>query len=290
MSVQSEEAGATVKPCSVARIVRPRVERGIDYGADRWLLARKGTRELIWRVACQVRGTLVMPRVHEPGELALYDWGHSILGTTLHNEGGRLSRAMCMRHSAAIDAFFGEDVAHRLHPRRTLLIEAGADRSEIPGESRSVQSEEAANRSDGSFSIGGECWPGASKLIEEAGEVLQVIGKLMGSRGDTKHWTSEDLAADLVEELADLSAAIEFFAGVNGLDVDAITRRTSKKVLLYEKWHREQEVARGTGPSPREGEQRSHAFESDGYRLFLPGEPDIDLPHTRRTKEPEPTP
>ncbi len=35
----------------------------------------------------------------------------------------------------------------------------------------------------GDFSIGSDIWPGISKLIEEAAEVGQVCGKLIGSGG-----------------------------------------------------------------------------------------------------------
>ena len=38
------------------------------------------------------------------------------------------------------------------------------------------------------FAIGDKKWPGISKLVEEAGEVTQVAGKLMGSGGDILHW------------------------------------------------------------------------------------------------------
>lgn len=60
------------------------------------------------------------------------------------------------------------------------------------------------------FAIGDEEWPGISKLAEEAGEVLQVIGKLMGTRGQTKHWNVPDLKKALEDEIADLDAAIAF--------------------------------------------------------------------------------
>lgn len=89
---------------------------------------------------------------------------------------------------------------------------------------------------NGNFMIGGSVWPGLSKLIEECGEVLQVGGKLMGSAGDTAHW-SGDLSQMLVEELGDLLAAAGFFMDVNGLDVDAVLARSVKKRATFEKWH-----------------------------------------------------
>lgn len=43
------------------------------------------------------------------------------------------------------------------------------------------------------FAIGAQEWPGISKLIEEAGEVQQVCGKLLATYGETKHWDKSDL-------------------------------------------------------------------------------------------------
>jgi len=37
----------------------------------------------------------------------------------------------------------------------------------------------------GDFSIGSAVWPGVSKVIEEMGELQQVLGKLIAVAGDT---------------------------------------------------------------------------------------------------------
>lgn len=95
----------------------------------------------------------------------------------------------------------------------------------------------------GAFSIGGTLWPGLSKLIEECGEVLQIAGKLIGSEGKTDHW-SGDLRPMLIEELGDLAAAMEFFATINGLDIDALDARREKKLDMFERWHRDTLAAR----------------------------------------------
>lgn len=97
----------------------------------------------------------------------------------------------------------------------------------------------------GDFSIGGQLWPGLSKLIEECGEVMQVAGKLIGSEGNTAHW-SGDLNQMLIEELGDLAAAMEFFVQENGLDRGAIRARLEKKVERFETWHRDTMSARAT--------------------------------------------
>lgn len=88
------------------------------------------------------------------------------------------------------------------------------------------------------FAIGDKEWPGLSKLMEEAGEVIQVGGKLMGSRGEVKHW-SGDLREKFVEELGDLYAAILFFAEKNLTDIEAeeLCDRMMNKYTKFVEWH-----------------------------------------------------
>lgn len=92
----------------------------------------------------------------------------------------------------------------------------------------------------GDFSIGSDKWPGVSKLIEEAGEVQQVCGKLMGAAGDVQHWDGTDLRYRLTEEIADLSAALRFVAEQGGLDIEKIRHRARYKYELFRQWHKEQ--------------------------------------------------
>lgn len=91
------------------------------------------------------------------------------------------------------------------------------------------------------FAIGDEVYPGLSKVTEECGEVLQVIGKLMATHGKAQHWDGQDLAARLVEELADLQAAIVFVMGDGTLHGRALfNERYREKLNLFQRWHREQ--------------------------------------------------
>lgn len=90
----------------------------------------------------------------------------------------------------------------------------------------------------GDFSIGGHVWPGISKLIEECGEVMQVAGKLMGSRGEPKHWDGTDLKVRIEEEIGDLLAAVDFVVKHNRLDAQAIANRRLKKLDRFDRWHR----------------------------------------------------
>lgn len=90
------------------------------------------------------------------------------------------------------------------------------------------------------FAIGDAEWPGISKLVEEMGEVNQIIGKLMATHGSVKHWDSEVSLRDrLQEELADLQAALMFVMVVNAFDMEAIDARASEKMRLFAQWHDE---------------------------------------------------
>lgn len=88
------------------------------------------------------------------------------------------------------------------------------------------------------FAIGDKEWAGISKLAEEAGEVLQVIGKLLGTRGKRKHWDGTDLRVRLLEEIADLAAAIEFVMGeMSPSELADVQARVRKKLGLFRLWH-----------------------------------------------------
>jgi NTP pyrophosphatase (non-canonical NTP hydrolase) len=89
----------------------------------------------------------------------------------------------------------------------------------------------------GPYSIGAGLWPGLSKLIEEAGEVAQVAGKIIGTGGELDHWDGTNLADRLEEELGDLSAAIDYVTKANDLDSAAIDRRAMAKLALFGQWH-----------------------------------------------------
>lgn len=90
------------------------------------------------------------------------------------------------------------------------------------------------------FAFGSRTWPGIAKLIEEAGEVGQVAGKLLMTGGDTAHWDGSDLRASLQEEIADVMAAGYFVILHNQLDPEAIAIRVAAKLKLFQRWHVEQ--------------------------------------------------
>ena len=102
---------------------------------------------------------------------------------------------------------------------------------------RSYEIKSLANGS-GDFSIGSKVWPGTSKVIEEMGELMQVLGKLIAVAGNTKHWDG-DLRPKLIEEMGDLTAALMFFTTENLTDSEQrqIVERTKKKRDLFRQWH-----------------------------------------------------
>ena len=94
-------------------------------------------------------------------------------------------------------------------------------------------------RETGPYSIGSDNWNGMSKLIEEMGELQQVLGKLIGSSGRTDHW-SGDLNEKLVEECGDVLAALNFFVmkNLSEENQDRALEQAERKVNLFEEWDR----------------------------------------------------
>lgn len=97
------------------------------------------------------------------------------------------------------------------------------------------------------FAFGDRRWPGLAKLAEEAGEVVQVIGKLMMTRGEVDHWDchveSKPLLNErLADEMADCTAAILFV--LDHFTTDGLKERYNARVViklaLFNRWHREQ--------------------------------------------------
>jgi NTP pyrophosphatase (non-canonical NTP hydrolase) len=109
----------------------------------------------------------------------------------------------------------------------------------------------------GPYSIGSPYWPGTSKLIEEIGELGQVLGKLIAVNGDAEHHWSGNLRLKLVDELADVVAAAQFFTAENmtAEEVRFIAERVEHKLATFRKWHAEQFY--GTGSAHPEESERA---------------------------------
>lgn len=81
-----------------------------------------------------------------------------------------------------------------------------------------------------------EDWQGIFKLIEEMGEVQQLLGKI-GAYPDGHHPDRKGpLKERLQDELGDLLAAFEYFIEINDLDAIAITSHEEYKRELFKKW------------------------------------------------------
>lgn len=95
----------------------------------------------------------------------------------------------------------------------------------------------------GPFQIGSAPadWPGLAKLMEECGELTQVLGKLIATGGDPDHWDGTVLDARLADELGDVLAAADFFAEVNAARVSGtvVRLRREDKLALFRRWHQE---------------------------------------------------
>lgn len=90
------------------------------------------------------------------------------------------------------------------------------------------------------WAIGAQEWPGISKLNEECGEVVQVVGKLLGNDGAAKHWDGTNLHERLTEEISDAWAAILFVIEANPdkISKSVVDRRVTEKLALFRKWHK----------------------------------------------------
>ena len=81
-----------------------------------------------------------------------------------------------------------------------------------------------------------QIWLGIHKLTEEAGELLQVLGKLNvfpnGDHPDDKG----DLIFRLENEIADVQAAIQYLIDTNGLNKHKIGMRRHLKLKKFNQW------------------------------------------------------
>lgn len=87
------------------------------------------------------------------------------------------------------------------------------------------------------YNFGDRKWPGLSKVLEECGEVSQVLAKLVGSNGNLDYFGKGSLEDKIVEELGDLHAAITWFIQHNDISAKKVARRSQEKQAKYTKWH-----------------------------------------------------
>ena len=89
------------------------------------------------------------------------------------------------------------------------------------------------------FAFGSSVWPGVAKLIEETGELQQVLGKLIQTRGEPEHWDGTNLRVRLEEEVAAAMAALKFVMTYTELSEVNILCRAARKFTQFEEWHKD---------------------------------------------------
>jgi len=107
-----EELGYGRQQISIEPLIeRPRHQCGVEYGCDRFVLVRKGKRELIWCGPGTHWQDRMSGHVYDPTELNLVDWTDSpgIGRETRLQTGGRFSRKSIQENAEAIMEFFGMD-------------------------------------------------------------------------------------------------------------------------------------------------------------------------------------
>lgn len=113
------------------------------------------------------------------------------------------------------------------------------------------------------YSIGSDTLPGLAKLAEEIGELQQVIGKIMGIGHVGQHWDGLNLTEKLVEEIADVRAAVQFFVMQNLHDRAAeIDSRFWAKFTQFRQYHCEAQDRGAVEPVD------AHPRTSEGYALM----------------------
>lgn len=88
------------------------------------------------------------------------------------------------------------------------------------------------------FSIGSDVWPGLAKLVEEMGELTQLLMKVVAVGGELQHWEGP-LRGRLIEEFGDVVAAMGYFTEHNEdrVPFELIEARADVKMAKFNHWH-----------------------------------------------------
>jgi NTP pyrophosphatase (non-canonical NTP hydrolase) len=77
---------------------------------------------------------------------------------------------------------------------------------------------------------------GISKLIEECGELVQVLGKKLAYWFTDAHPDGKPLKLRIEHEIGDVQAACDFVTKYHGLSGSTIAARRRQKLELFERW------------------------------------------------------
>lgn len=106
-----------------AREVLPRLTAGIDWSAERVVIARRDkSAYLWWRRSGRYWSSILEPNKTAPAELVLafcdegkpFVYSSRCCQTVTLDEGGRLGVARIVKHRTAIDGVFGEGATDRI--------------------------------------------------------------------------------------------------------------------------------------------------------------------------------
>jgi len=105
----------------------PRHAGGIDYGAERRVIARSPDRSIVlwWRLSAKLWSSVGTSDTY-PGELVLARNPNRATGydTIVLHSGGRLSAKLLARHAGEVADAFGVQSVD-LHAKRTLVVKPG---------------------------------------------------------------------------------------------------------------------------------------------------------------------
>lgn len=91
------------------------------------------------------------------------------------------------------------------------------------------------------FVIGSEVWPGAVKLMEECGELVQALGKLI-AYPDGPHPDGGNTHDYFHDEAGDVSGALAFMIdNVEQVDGNRVHARAVAKLNRFQGWHDDQQ-------------------------------------------------
>lgn len=79
------------------------------------------------------------------------------------------------------------------------------------------------------------CAAGVAKLIEECGELQQVLGKRLAMWDQDEHWDGTNLRERMAEEMGDVVAAIRFVGQMFDIEREVL-RRADSKFRLFSTW------------------------------------------------------
>jgi NTP pyrophosphatase (non-canonical NTP hydrolase) len=81
---------------------------------------------------------------------------------------------------------------------------------------------------------------GLAKLIEELGELQQVVGKRLAYYTTDEHPDGAgSLQGRMADEMADVTAAMAFVSQQFGIDTERVKHRAARKLALFQQWHSE---------------------------------------------------